>query len=202
MGTLTAGNFTSKDRLLFIWNLWSEPWKIKALQKWMLVLLSEPACKHCWTRHLGGEHGLFQADLFAGVPKGPSKKPTEMMPWNAGLIPPVVNDQRRHHGAKGEVEEGKGEPSEHKATNGRSFFPPVFHIKWPDICHHKQTPLHGRITASHLEATEDFHILQNTYESSGALYILHRGQWPSKELPQPLPHILLDNLAFKAKYRQ
>lgn len=61
MGTLTAGNFTSKDRLLFIWTLWCEPWKIKALQKCMLVLLLEAACKCCWTRWLGGEQGLFQA---------------------------------------------------------------------------------------------------------------------------------------------
>lgn len=41
----------------------------------MLVLLSEPACKRCWTRRVGGEDELFQWVLFAGVPKGPAKDP-------------------------------------------------------------------------------------------------------------------------------
>lgn len=127
----------------------------------MLALLLEPACKCCRTRCLGGEHGLFQAVLFAGVPKGPSKKPTEMMPWRTGLLPLVVNDQQKQRGAKGAVKEGKEEPSEYKATNGRSVFPPVLHI-----CHHNQTPLHGRITTSSLEAIEDFHILYHRAHTS------------------------------------
>lgn len=132
----------------------------------MLVLLLEPACKCCWTRCLGGKHGLFQAVLFAGGPKGPSKKPTEMMPWRAGLLPLMVTDQQKQHGAKGGVKEGKEEPPEYKATNGRSLFPPVLHMKWLHTCHHNQTPLHGRITASFLEAMEDFRILHHKAHTS------------------------------------
>lgn len=49
-----------------------------AVRASLQMLLDKVPWRETWA--VPGKHGLFQAVLFAGGPKGPSKKPTEMMP--------------------------------------------------------------------------------------------------------------------------
>lgn len=166
METLTAGNFTS----LFIWKLWCEPWKIKALQKWMLVVLLEPACKCCWTRWLGGERGQFQA---AWKPKMAIKEAhwddamKDRTLTTGGKWPKETTWSKRGS-ERGEQRTFRAQRRQWQVCSS-SCFPHKITTHLPS------QPDSSTWQDHHLEAIEGFHILQSTYEPL-MLYIFSTGE--------------------------